>query len=184
MNSKKIIFALVLLLIYMVFRKEIEYFNNSSCGNIKDNQNLIIKNLWVGNYKSALDETFLKRNNIKLIINLSKNLEFTSINNIQKLRIPINDDLSTESNIGMVDNFQKSYDLINKYLQNNLGVLIHCRAGAQRSATLAALFLMKRYNINSANAIVKVKSKRPIAFFIRPNFQSVLDYFDNKILKN
>ena len=37
-------------------------------------EDLIIKNLWLGNHKSAIDNEFLLKNKIKLIINLSKDL--------------------------------------------------------------------------------------------------------------
>ena len=38
-----------------------------------DGQHEIDKNLWLGDFRSALDTTFLKSNNIKLVVNLSKN---------------------------------------------------------------------------------------------------------------
>ena len=55
--------------------------------NFINNQDLIIKNLWLGNHKSSLDKEFLLNNNIKLIINLSKDLPFTDLNidNIEKI---------------------------------------------------------------------------------------------------
>ena len=48
--------------------------------NLINNQDLIIKNLWLGNHKSSVDKDFLTKNNIKLIINLSKDLPFTNLN--------------------------------------------------------------------------------------------------------
>ena len=171
----KILLDLTIFLLFLIFiLNKKEYFNNS-------NQDKIVKNLWVGNYRSAVDKNFLEKNDIKLIINLSKTLEFTTLPNIYKLRIPIHDNLSEESNLGMINHFEKSYNLIDKFLKNNKGVLVHCKAGAQRSATLAALYLMKKYNIKSKEAMKMVKSKREWAFFTKPNFLPVFHHFDSKI---
>lgn len=178
MDSLKNIVFYFIIVIFIIFLKKKEFFNTNT---FISNQDQIIKNLWVGNYKSAVDSTFLKNNNIGLIINLSKTINFTNLPNIYKYRIPINDNLSKESNIGMINHFEKSYHLIQKFLQNGQGVLIHCRAGAQRSATLAALYLMKRYNLKSKKAMEIIKSQRKIAFFMRPNFLPVFNHFDCKI---
>lgn len=173
---RNITLFLLLVLIFTLFRKN-EFFVDKICNS---NQNEIINNLWIGNYKSAFDIDFIKDNNICLIINLSKTIEFNSLKNIYKYRIPINDNLSEESNQGMINHFDKSYYLIDKYLKKNKGVLIHCRAGVQRSATLTALYLMKRYNIKSKEAMKIIKLKRNVAFYIQPNFQSVFNHFDSK----
>lgn len=178
MDSLKNIVFYFIIVIFIIFLKKKEFFNTNT---FISNQDQIIKNLWVGNYKSATDITFLKSNNIGLIINLSKTINFTNLPNIHKYRIPINDNLSNESNVGMINHFENSYKLIDKFLKNNQGVLIHCRAGAQRSATLAALYLMKNYNIRSIKAMEIVKSQRKIAFFIRPNFLPVFNHFDCKM---
>lgn len=182
MNTFRILVLLVLLLLFILFtKKSKEGYStiDKICNlNIIQNQHQIKKNLWLGNYKSSTDIEFLKKNNIKLIINLSKNLDFVDLNDIQKFRIPIHDNLSQESNIGMIKYFDKSYNLVDSYLKKDLGVLIHCRAGMQRSATLTALYLMKKYKISSIEAIRQIKHIRCVAFFIRPNFKSVLNYFD------
>ena len=97
---------------------------------------------------------------------------------LQKYRIPIHDNLSKESNIGLIKYFDEAYNIIDKELKNNNGVLIHCRAGVQRSATLTALYLMKKRGIKSEEAKKYIKSKRCIAFFYQANFQPVLNYYD------
>ena len=178
MDFLKNVRIFLLIIIFIVFLKKKEFFDSNT---YIENQNEIIKNLWVGNYMSAVDQNFLNRNNIKLIINLSKTIEFTTLQDIYKYRIAINDNLSEESNVGMINHFENSYNLIDKFLKNNQGVLIHCRAGAQRSATLAALYLMKKYNIRSEKAMEIVKTQRKIAFYIRPNFLPVFNHFDSKI---
>lgn len=177
MDFLKNVRIFLLIIIFVVFLKKKEFFDSNT---YIQNQDEIIKNLWVGNYISAVDEDFLNKNNIKLIINLSKTIDFTTLPDIYKYRIAINDNLSEESNLGMINHFEYSYNLIDNFLKSSQGVLIHCRAGSQRSATLAALYLMKKYNIRSKKAMDIVKSQRKIAFYIRPNFLPVFNHFDSK----
>ena len=180
---------LILLIIFFIFLICFCFRNKEKFGlaghdllcNYKliDHQHEIIPNLWLGDYKSSQDIDLLKKNNIQLIINLIKNLDFIKNDKITKYRIPIHDNLSKESNIGMINHFDKAYKLIDDALKNKKGVLIHCRAGIQRSATLTALYLMKKRNITSENAKQFIKSKRCIAFFYKANFQPVLNYYES-----
>lgn len=184
MNKNFYIYISLIILLYFFFKNKEHFKTNASnilCKyKIIDNQNLIINNLWLGNYRSAIDHNFLIKNNIELVINLSKTLDFLDNDKIFKYRIPIHDNLSNESNIGMIKYFDEAYELIDSYLKNNKGVLVHCKAGAQRSATLIALYLMKKNNIKSFLAKEYIQNKRCVAFFPMTNFQPVLDYFDNK----
>ena len=161
------------------FRKLGLYGHKTLCKHkLLNHQHLIIPNLWLGDYESSQNIKFLKDNNIKLIINLSKNLNFVTEKNIEKYRIPIHDNLSKESNLGLIKHFDEAYLKIEKTLKNNDGVLIHCRAGVQRSAALTALYLMKKNKITSDDAKKFIKGKRCIVFFNKANFEPVLKYYD------
>jgi hypothetical protein len=62
---------------------------------LRDNVNLIIPGLYLGNAKSSLDDEFLKKNNIRAVFNCTKDLPFHhSIRN--KYRIPVDDNLKAE----------------------------------------------------------------------------------------
>ena len=137
--------------------------------NLINNQDLIIKNLWLGNHKSSLDKEFLLNNNIKLIINLSKDLPFTDLN-IDKFRISIHDNRSLESDIGMIQNFYHTYNLIDNKLLKNESVLIHCRAGMQRSAALLALYLMKKNKLSFDKVKSIIKKKKMYCFLSYSKF--------------
>lgn len=180
---KKIFLLLLIPLIIISFRnyKKISYniYDDLCDFNLIKNQDLVIKNLWLGNHKSSVDKDFLTKNNIKLIINLSKDLPFTDLN-IDKFRISIHDNRSLESDIGMIQNFKHSYNIINDKLSNNESVLIHCRAGMQRSAALVALYLMKKYRYSFDDAKSIIKKKRCIAFYPITNFIGPIKYFESK----
>ena len=146
------------------------------------NQHEIIDNLWLGNYKSALDKDFLKSKNIKLIINLSTDLKFTNLN-IDKYRIPIKDNRSKHSNDGIIFHFNIIYHKINKIInESNGGVLIHCRAGMQRSAAFVALYLIKKNKIKFNKAKKIITSKRCIVFYPTVNFIKSIKHIEKKCL--
>ena len=144
------------------------------------NQNEIETNLWLGDYRASLDKDFIKRHNIKLVINLSKNLNFVDLDDVEKYRVPIHDNRSHESDVGMISHFPEVYKKIDSYLKLNKGVLVHCRAGMQRSATVVALYLMKKRNLDFENAKKYIRSKRCIAFYPVVNFYGPIKYFESK----
>jgi protein-tyrosine phosphatase len=164
------IFILSAILFHNSFLKFYKFSKHKLVGSYNE----ITSNLWIGDCYSALNSNFLENNNIKLIINCSKNLKFNDFKHIKKLRIPINDDRSNESNIKMIKYFNKYYHIIDNFLKANKGVLIHCRMGCQRSATLVALYLMKKKNINFKQAKQIIRSKRYYAFFPLVNFHKIL----------
>jgi len=144
------------------------------------NQNLIEPNLWLGDFRSSLDKDFIEKNNIKLIINLSKNLNFVDLDNVEKYRVAIHDNRSHESDVGMISHFPEVYKKMDYYLKAKKGVLVHCRAGMQRSATIVALYLMKKRNLDFENAKKFIRSKRCIAFYPVVNFYGPIKYFESK----
>ncbi len=140
-------------------------------------KNEIIDNLWIGDHYSSIDKDFFKENNIKTVINCTKNLDFIDLH-VNKYRLPINDDRSDESNKGMIEYFNKYYNIIDNELSKGNGVLVHCHAGCQRSATLIALYLMKKNNINFNEAKKIIRSKRFFAFFPSVNFKPIFENLD------
>ena len=135
--------------------------------------NEIIPNLWIGDHYASMNKEFLLKNNISTIINCTKNFNFIELDGINKYRIPINDDRSDESNEKMLEYFDKYYKIIDNSLLNNNGILIHCHAGCQRSATLIALYLMKKNHINFEEAKHIIRSKRYFALFPNVNFHKI-----------
>ena len=148
--------------------------------NLIKKQNLIKKNLWLGSKYAALNNNFLLNNNIKLIINISKDIEFTNLN-IEKYRISSNDDLTDSCRKGLANHFNTVYNLIDNKLDNDEGVLIHCLAGMQRSATLTAMYLMKKNKLKLNETINYIRSKRWVAFQPVPHYKLLLKDFSNTI---
>lgn len=57
-------------------------------------------------------------------------------------------------------------------------VLVHCRAGQQRSPAVAAAYLMHARGVGAAAAMGAVSAKKPDAFFFRANFRGALELFE------
>ena len=155
----------------------IEFFNYPDAHYIKDN-------IWLGNRHSALDKDFLREKKIRVIINCSKNLEFTDKKGIIKIRIPIDDDLRTKSNQDMYNEYLKIIPKLKKYIDKNSNILVHCRAGMQRSASVIAAYLMNYHRYGIDRSINFIRSKRSVAFRPGPNFNIALIMYRNYLKNN
>ena len=147
-----------------------------------DNVNLIFKkknggNLYLGDFLSSRNISFLKKNNIDTIINCTNDLPFQNKIPVNKLRCGINDIMlnnKKENDLYLlkIKSFLKT---INSDLTNNKNVLIHCRNGMQRSAVMIAAYLIKYENFNKNKAIQHIKNKRWAAFKPINLFDDVLE---------
>ena len=144
----------------------------------------IIPNIWIGNYKDALNKEFLIKNNIKYIINCTNTILFTDIKDIIKIRIPVNDSLK-EIDIDLLSKYiPKTNDILKKCFYNLDPILVHCYAGKQRSATIIASFLMKNTNLDKLKIIALIQSKKSDCFKPSINFNKCLDKLQLDLLKN
>ncbi|NBU34284.1 hypothetical protein EB118_06975 [bacterium] len=124
---------------------------NFIMGLMSENADQIIDRLWVGNYKSPLDISFLRQNNIQVIVNCTPDVPFhTDVYSpdqiadlkIETFRIPVYDSL-LEKDILLMEEYLKLVIpfLIRKYVIEKKNILINCVAGAQRSAIVCAALL-------------------------------------------
>jgi hypothetical protein len=112
----------------------------------------IIPGLWLANYKPGLDIDFLKKNNIDVIINCTPDIPFyneifdekdiSQLKKMETFRISVYDSL-LEKDILLMEQYFKYVlpFMVKKYIDEKKKILIHCRAGAQRSAIVVAAFL-------------------------------------------
>lgn len=118
----------------------------------------IISGLWIGDIDDAFNNTFLKDNNITILINCTLNYTFPNIK-INKLRIPISSNLTPLKDMILL---KKNKDKILKYLYENLNnssILIYCYDGLIISPLIVSLFLIKYGNISKDNIRSILKSK-------------------------
>ena len=123
----------------------------------------ITKNIYLSGMIGSINNYKLKQYNIKCIINCTKNIpNYYEDNNISYLRIPVDD--TCDQHIEKY--FDLTYNFIEKCIKENKKVLVHCRMGISRSATILIAYFMRKYNWSCDQAIEFVKSKRGI---INPN---------------
>ena len=140
----------------------------------------ITKHIWLGGNEyfpsdSELDPSkwshgFLKRNNIELIVSIVQDLpEF--VNDIKDtpchLHIPIVDHPSV--------NILKHIHFVNEFIQRavdeNKNVYIHCAAGISRSASFVIAYLMQRDKKKFDQVFSRISKQRSV---VDPNWRFIL----------
>lgn len=144
---------------------------------------LIIDNIYLGNYIDSSSEEFIKRANINVIINCTKDslFYFNEQEVKYKYRIPVDDDRQENSLIIMFRYLSNIIDIIRFHVTRGDHIYIHCHAGMQRSACVVAAYLIRQYKMTPQEAVSFIRNKRPIAFTPFINFQKSLDNYYMKI---
>ncbi len=146
--------------------------------------NQITTNLWLGNFIESSNEQFIRNNNIKVIVNCSKDLPFyfSQTEVPYRYRIPVNDDKQEDSLLAMYLYLPSIIEKIRKHIENNDNVYVHCHAGMQRSACVVSAYLMATHNMNFEQTYNYLKSRRPIVYTPNVNFRRSLDtYYKNNL---
>jgi predicted protein tyrosine phosphatase len=156
----------------------------SKIGNI-DNYNVIIPNIYLGNLNCANDVNFLKNNNIQAIINCTEQEPFNEyFIDKSKFRLSVNDSKEEDNINKFKDDIIDAIEFIDKNMEENKILYIHCYWGLMRSATVVAGYLIMKYKLDYESAIELVKEQRPKALSSIYNFNEVLKFVDNKYNKN
>lgn len=106
------------------------------------------------------------------IVNCTKNLPMLR----SGIRLPVNDDLSSDAMETMARELPRVLATIDKVRADNGKVLVHCFAGQQRSAAVVAAYMMSK-GMCKQDAIQFVRSKKHDAFLTGVNFDPVLENF-------
>ena len=140
---------------------------------------LIEDRLWIGDYHSSQDETFLRSQHIDVVFNCTKDLPFKNVAPIQ-YRIPLDDNLEDQEiyNAGLWAG-EIAY-LMTKEYREGKRILVHCMAGRQRSAMSVAVFLILYKGLTTDEAIQAIRSKRSIAFLPSANFKRSIQVFEKQ----
>jgi hypothetical protein len=141
----------------------------------------IVPFLWLGNFKAATDASFLRNNNIRFVLNCTRQrspLRLYDDLGIQSFQFFLDDSDDQRNNDTLVREALLVQQHIDEYISKGMNVLVHCHAGMQRSATMVAVYLMVKYGCNDIdNIIYFIKSRRPIAFGNRATFRNFLANF-------
>lgn len=142
----------------------------------------ILPNLWLGDHRAIIDPKFLKSRKITTIVNCTTSFEFpTSIRAKYQIRVPVIDDLSSRQQKILFKHMPETVKQIKKWLDQGEIILVHCHAGAQRSASIVAGFLMCYGDFDYRDAVLLIQSKRSCAFNPGTNFKSALVKYQNML---
>lgn len=136
--------------------------------------NLIIDGLWLGDEISAQDVEFAKSANIQAIVNATKDVPCKFMG-VEYLQVPVDDPgpgvkLCQVDNQDMLRMFPEILQFIRRNMIQKKNILVHCHAGAQRSAIIVLLYLMlyvfdgpkdERFRL----AFLHMIKQRPLVFY-------------------
>lgn len=122
---------------------------------------MIIDNVWLGNFSVAHDIFFITDKKINCIVNATKNIP-NCFNFIENFTFHMRDFEACHDDF--IEIINKGADAIHYALNNNKIILVHCKRGHHRSAAILVFYLMKYRNMSLLDAILLIKRKRPTAF--------------------
>ena len=146
--------------------------------NSKIYANRIIGNLYLSDYEAAINYDYIRGLNITHIVTIGRELT-RPFEHIDYYYISLADHPD--------ENISEHFERVNEFILRNItagkNVLVHCRAGISRSATLVIAYLMSRFDMPLRFAFAYVRARRPQ---IRPNFGFVaqLQAYDKVLKKN
>ena len=136
----------------------------------------IIDNLYLGNLTSAENIPKLKELGIKKVLSVLDGFwpEYKESDNITQKRINLNDFEQ--------ENVIKYFGECFKFIQGEDKILVHCAAGASRSATIVIAYLMWSQKKPYKEALEFVQHKRAI---VSPNdgFLDQLQLFEKELIE-
>ena len=147
----------------IIIPKTVNEFSNMFINqNEFTNISQITPNIYLSGFMIASNKNELDKHNIKSIINCAKTLPNYFPDNFIYTHIPINDTWGQH----IEQYFDNTFNVIDKSVNNNENILVHCHAGVSRSATIVIAYLMRKNNWDRDQALNFVKSKRSI---VNPN---------------
>lgn len=120
----------------------------------------VIDNIYLGSAYNAANYSQLCELNIKVILNVTKEVSIFFPDDFiyEKIDISDNDDQD------ITEHLSRSYEFIDKNKDKN--IFIHCKMGASRSVSVLIYYLIIKYSMTVDEALNFVKNKRII---VNPN---------------
>ncbi len=133
--------------------------------------------IFLGSCYSAINRAWMAENQVAKIVVCAPNLPlyFENDPGLQYMRLPIEDC----GEVNILNHFSNCMSFIN----SDGTVLVHCRAGISRSASVVIAWMMLRDRICYEEALKRVRSKRSI---VNPNWSFVTqlkELYANEIFK-
>ena len=137
----------------------------------------ILPGLWIGDAENAMDRDWLKKKQVTAVINCTVNQDFAQEADLKHaLRISVRDNRAPSEIVKMSQYLPPVVEKLHEWLSQH-NVLVHCRAGRQRSSSVVVAYLMRYGALSLDDAIMLLRSKRPSACKPSCNFYESLQQF-------
>ena len=141
--------------------------------------------IYVGNNAASRDRRFMIEKGIGVIVNCARELpNVFEDSSITYYNVPVYDNGDPNEVAKMYGFLPSIVERIYNEIKQGKNILIHCAAGAQRSCTVLAAYLMRYHRLSLRNAVGYIKSRREIAFFHGANFQDALTNYEGKLVRS
>ncbi|XP_050302946.1 protein phosphatase Slingshot isoform X2 [Anthonomus grandis grandis] len=142
----------------------------------------IFDHVYLGSEWNASNYEELQRNGVRHILNVTREIDNFFPGTFDYLNVRVYDDEKTD----LLKHWDDTFKYITKARNEGSKVLVHCKMGVSRSASVVIAYAMKAYNWDFNKALHHVKEKRSC---IKPNtnfltqletYQGILDAMKNK----
>ena len=131
--------------------------------------------VYLSNYLEPRNIDNLKNNNIGYIINATRHLKnYHYDKDIKYLKVFIRDNDIYVRILKLA--LPKIFNFFEEAVDNNKNILIHCKRGHRRSATIVVILMNKYNNTNIEEAVKLIKSIRPNSFKPATTINKILNY--------
>lgn len=117
----------------------------------------VLSGLWIGDVDLIYNKKFIGDNQIEVIINCTMDYQFSEIQGITNIRIPLPHNLYNSLDT-LRQNKDKILDCIDKYYESK-HILICCQDGTTISPFLLSLYLIKYGGIQKSEVKKIIQSK-------------------------
>ena len=139
----------------------------------------ILNWMYLGNFKNANNLEEIRQFKIKYILNCAFEVEVQNIpEDVKYCHIPLTDNNTTD----ITQYFEQAFNLIELARKKREKILIHCKLGISRSASIIIGYLIKYLGYTASSALTFLKTKRP-KVNPNPGFISQLNSYENVIKK-
>ncbi|XP_034936296.1 protein phosphatase Slingshot isoform X2 [Chelonus insularis] len=147
-----------------------------------DSPTEIFDHVYLGSEWNASNLEELQKNGVKHILNVTREIDNFFPGMFNYLNVRVYDDEKTD----LLKHWDDTFKYITKAKKEGSKVLVHCKMGVSRSASVVIAYAMKAYNWDFSQAWKHVKEKRNC---IKPNnnfllqletYQGILDAMKNK----
>lgn len=147
----------------------------------------IINGLYIGDKKAAFNTNFLISRKINIIINTTNNVEFFNCcekMGIRCIRASIQDNFQesekSKHNRNYFYQLRGLCEIIDKNLENNNNVLVHCRYGKYQSTCLIIAYIIYKTKIKLDNVYEIISLKYPMVQMKNHLFLEALQLFEDE----